>query len=64
MTEPKEESQERIERTFAALRERGVESVFARDRSEALAKVLERIPSGAAVAHGTSTTLIEIGFVD
>jgi len=34
------------------------------DRAEALADVLRRIPAGSAVAHGTSTTLIEIGFVD
>jgi len=54
----------RVERAFAALRERGIEAVFARDRAEALAWVLDRIPAGAKVAHGTSTTLLEIGFVD
>ncbi len=54
----------RIERTFAALRARGVEPVLVKDRREALATVLARIPAGSAVAHGTSTTLIEIGFVD
>jgi len=54
----------RIERTFAALEARGVRAVFARDRREALTTVLGMIPRSAPVAHGTSTTLIEIGFVD
>ena len=54
----------RIERTFASLEARGVRAVLARDRREALTTVLGMIPRGAPVAHGTSTTLIEIGFVD
>jgi len=54
----------RIERTFAALEARGVRPAFAPDRGEALTTVLEMIPKGASVAHGTSITLIEIGFVD
>ena len=54
----------RIERTFTALEARGVQPVFARDRREALTTVLGMIPRSAPVAHGTSTTLIEIGFVD
>lgn len=55
---------ERIQRTFEALRARGVEPVFAKDRREALATVLAMLPQGALVSHGTSTTLIEIGLVD
>src|SRR2546427_9605197 len=54
----------RVERTFAALEARGVRPAFARDRGGALTTVLEMMPKGASVAHGTSTTLIEIGFVD
>lgn len=54
----------RVERTFQSLRARGIEPVFARDRAEALAQVLARIPAGSTVAHGTSTTLVQIGFVD
>ncbi len=57
-------TQVRIERTITALRTRGITAVYARDRKEALAKVLELIPRGSAVAHGSSTTLQEIGFVD
>jgi hypothetical protein len=58
------EDRERIERTFAALKPRGIDAVFIVDRHEALATVLTRIPKGAAVAHGSSTTLSQIGFAD
>lgn len=54
----------RVERTFAALRERGVEPRFVPDRRAALAAVLSLLPKGGLVSHGTSTTLIEIGLVD
>ena len=54
----------RIQRTFAALRGRGVEPILAGDRTEALRLVLGLIPPGAAVAHGSSMTLKEIGLVD
>ena len=54
----------RIERTFEALKARGVEPGFVADRPGALAAVLARIPKGAAVAHGSSTTLSEIGFIE
>jgi hypothetical protein len=58
------EDQARIERTFAALEGRGVQPLFVADRQAALAKVLQLIPSGAAVAHGSSATLHQIGLVD
>lgn len=54
----------RVERTFAALAARGIASEYVPDRAAALAKVLERLPEGALVSHGTSTTLIEIGLVE
>lgn len=54
----------RVERTFAALRERGVNTVFVPDREAALKAILTLIPQGSAVAHGSSTTLQEIGLVD
>jgi L-lactate utilization protein LutB len=60
--EPEERS--RIERTFAALLSRGVEPTFVADRQAALTKVLDMIPSGSLVAHGTSATLAEIGLID
>ncbi|HEX9014818.1 MAG TPA: LUD domain-containing protein [Chloroflexota bacterium] len=54
----------RVERTFAAMNERGVATTFVPDRDAALRTVLEMIPRGSAVAHGTSITLIQIGLVD
>lgn len=53
----------RIDRTFAALRPRGVEPRYVRDRTAALTAVLAMLPKGGLVSHGTSTTLIEIGLV-
>lgn len=58
------EERTRIERTFTALKPRGIDPVFAVDRRVALATVLARIPKGSAFAHGSSTTLSEIGFVE
>lgn len=57
------EERGRIERTFAAPRPRGVDPVFVANRNEALANILARIPKGANVAHGSSTTLTQVGFV-
>ena len=58
------EMRARVERTIAALEARGVHTVFVRDRKAALATVLGQIPKGSAIAHGSSTTLQEIGLVD
>ena len=54
----------RIERTFSALRERGITPIFVPDRRAALDALHKLIPKGASVAHGGSTTLQEIGFID
>jgi hypothetical protein len=54
----------RIERTVAALEERGVHTILVGDRQAALAGVLELLPPGASIAHGSSTTLRQIGLVD
>lgn len=53
-----------VERTVAALKERGVDAVIANDRAEALSKLKELIPPGASLNTGTSRTLEEIGFVE
>lgn len=58
------EERERIERTMAALETRGVQVIFVPEREDALSQVLDMIPHGSRIAHGTSTTLTEIGFVD
>lgn len=55
---------ERIERTFAALQRRGVDTMFVPSRKLALMKVLGMLPQGGLVSHGTSTTLVEIGLVE
>lgn len=54
----------RVQRTFRALEERGVRPLFATNRQAALAAVLQLIPRGVGVAHGSSTTLQQIGLVD
>ena len=53
----------RVERTFAALKQRGITPIYVPDRRAALEKVLGLIPKGSTVAHGSSTTLQEIGLV-
>jgi len=57
-------TRDRVERTIASLQARGIQTIFVRDRIEAPARLLELIPKGSSVAHGSSTTLQEIGFVD
>src|SRR3989475_11486137 len=54
----------RIERAFSALRERGITPISAPDRRAALDELRKLIPKGASVAHRSSTTLQEIGFID
>lgn len=58
------EERARIERTFTALKKRGVRAHFVADRGSALATLLQLLPRGAAVAHGNSITLQEIGLID
>ena len=54
----------RVERTFAALKQRGITPIYVPDGHAALETVLGLIPKGSTVAHGSSTTLQEIGLVD
>jgi hypothetical protein len=54
---------QKVRRTFAALQPRGIATTFVPNREAALATVLRLIPDGSRVAHGSSTTLEEIGFV-
>lgn len=57
-------SPETVERTKAGLKERGFEPVVVGTKEEALEKIKELIPAGASVMNGSSTSLIEMGFVD
>jgi len=55
---------QRIQRTLAALEKNGFQTFFASTRSEALEKVLSLIPSNANVGIGGSATLREINLID
>ena len=57
-------SDETIERTVEALRQRNVQVSVIADKMEALGKLKELIPAGASVMTGGSTTLDQIGFTD
>ncbi len=57
-------ARDRVEKTLAAVEQRGFHTVFVPSGKAALDTLLGMIPKGAAVAHGTSTTLQQIGFVD
>ena len=54
---------EELETTVANLEERGFDVVVAETADEALSAVTSRIPTGASVMDGHSTTLEEIGFM-
>lgn len=57
-------SKDSIQKTIAALKERGHLPELVATRAEALEKIKELIPQGASVMNGSSRTLEEIGFVD
>ncbi len=52
-----------VEKTMAALKERGYLPEFVATRTEALARIKDFIPANAPVMNGSSRTLEEIGFV-
>ena len=51
-----------VERTIAAIQERGIRVIPVEDGDAALAAIVKIIPRNAEVMAGSSTTLIEIGF--
>ncbi len=53
-----------ISETVAALQSHGFNVIVVNDKAEALEKLKTLIPAGSEVMNGSSTTLIEIGFVD
>jgi L-lactate utilization protein LutB len=57
-------SDEAIAKTVEALKVRNFEPIVVATKDEALTKVKELIPQGAAVMNGASRTLEEIGFVE
>jgi YkgG family uncharacterized protein len=56
-------SQETIERTIAALKDRGINAEFVPNRQEALYRVTNLIPAGVELMTASSRTLDEIGFL-
>lgn len=56
-------SNEIVQKTIAALTERGHLPEFVASKEEALARIKELIPSDASVMNGSSRTLDQIGFV-
>lgn len=57
-------SNESIQTTIGELAKHNIEAVVVDTKKAALEKIKELIPSGVSVMNGTSTTLVEIGFVD
>ena len=57
-------SDQEIHETIKNVQDRGIIVHLVKNRKEALEKIKELIPKGAEVMNGSSTTLIEIGFVD
>lgn len=57
-------SNESIQTTIGELAKHNIEAVVVDTKKGALEKIKELIPSGVSVMNGSSTTLIEIGFVD
>ena len=53
-----------IETTVAAMKERNFEAIVLSTRVEALDKIKAMIPDGASVINGSSQTLQEIGYID
>lgn len=46
------------------LAKRNIEAVTVNTKSDALAMIKDSVPAGSSIMNGSSTTLIEIGFVD
>ncbi len=57
-------SNESIQTTIGELAKHNVEAIVVDTKKGALEKIKELIPAGVSVMNGTSTTLVEIGFVD
>lgn len=53
-----------VEHTIKAIKERGINVILVKNKFEALDVLKRFIPVGSEVMNGSSTTLIEIGFMD
>jgi L-lactate utilization protein LutB len=50
--------------TIEAINQNNMEAVYAQDKGSAVDEIIKRIPEGAAVTHGGSYTLHEVGIID
>jgi L-lactate utilization protein LutC len=57
-------SETSIQKTIDALATHNITGILAMDKTAALEKIKELIPSGASVMNGSSTTLEQIGYID
>ena len=57
-------SESDLAQTIESLKSHGINVFVVNNKEEALAKVTHLIPKGVSIANGSSTTLVEIGFVD
>lgn len=57
-------SQDSLQKTMTALKDRGHLPELVGTRAEALQKIKDLIPQGASVMNGSSRTLEEVGFVE
>lgn len=57
-------SVEVIQNTVSELKNRGIEAVVVSTKNDAMEEIKSSIDPGSSVMNGSSTTLIEIGFVD
>lgn len=64
MSADKVVSESVIESTVAQLSQHNIEAVVVETKDEALTMIKSLIPKGSSVMNGSSTTLIELGFVD
>jgi hypothetical protein len=57
-------TKEIVDKTVKALNSKNIETILAKNGTEALSKIKELIPKNASVMNGASVTLEQIGFVD
>lgn len=54
----------RVERTLAALKQRGFGAEFVRTSAEAKERILEMVPARASIGFGGSLTLLQLGILE
>lgn len=57
-------SDEIIKQTIVTLKSHGVSSTLVNNKQEALTEIINTIPAGSRILNGSSTSLIDVGFMD